>query len=80
MSYYTGTGSLAGKVWPQNGLHFLLRFVARELIEDDRKVDKFRPQPNVSDVRDPQLIDAGQLHPSWYVQAPSPARRYKKPE
>jgi hypothetical protein len=37
---------------------------ARERIEDHRQVDKFRLQPNVGDIRYPQLIDPAQFHPS----------------
>ena len=42
--------------------------LARERIQDHRQVNKLRLQPNVSDISHPELIDAGQLHPTGQIQ------------
>jgi len=41
---------------------------ARVSIEDHRQVDKFRLQPNLGDVRYPQLVHSCQFHAASQVQ------------
>ena len=37
-------------------------YLPRERVEDDREIDELALQPDVGDIRDPQLIDPAQRH------------------
>jgi hypothetical protein len=41
--------------------------LARESVDDDREIDKVFGEPDVGDVGDPHLIEAGQLQPAHEV-------------